>query len=203
MTKIKLCGISRLCDIETINELKPDYIGFVFVPHSSRRISAEKAAYPKTRLHCGIAAVGVFCDEDPKTIVQLLTEGTIDAVQLHGREDAAYIRRLRSYTDGLIIQAFRIDGREDLASVEASLADIVLLDSGTGGTGNAFDWNLVCDLSRPFFLAGGLRASTVCHAIETLHPYAVDVSSGIETDGKKDRLKMREFVQAVRNADAR
>lgn len=198
MTKIKLCGLSRPCDIEAANQLKPDYIGFVFAPKSKRYVSAEKAAELKALLSPEIKAVGVFVREDPETVARLLNTGIIDIAQLHGGENEEYIRRLRELTDKPVIQAFRIDGEEDIAAAQASSADLVLLDSGSGGTGTVFNWELIKHLQRPYFLAGGLGPGNVKDAVQALNPYAVDVSSGIETDGVKDRTKMEQFVAAVK-----
>ena len=200
MTKIKLCGLSRLCDIEVVNELHPSYIGFVFAPKSPRYVSPEQAAALKGALHPDIAAVGVFVKEQIEQIAALLEEGVIDMAQLHGGEDEAYIGRLRAHTDKPIIKAFRVDSGEDMKKAQESTADYVLLDSGSGGTGTAFDWRLLAQIERPYFLAGGLDASSVTEAVARWKPYAVDVSSGIETDGKKDPEKMRRFVEAVRSA---
>lgn len=201
MTKIKLCGLMRPCDIETANLLMPEYIGFVFAKNSKRYVSREQAAALKKMLHPDITAVGVFVDEDMKNIKALLDEGIIDAVQLHGREDEGYIRHLRSLTDKLIIKAFRVEDRNDIKRAQESPADYVLLDSDKGGTGTAFDWQLLPHIDRPYFLAGGLTADTVGEAVRRWQPYAVDVSSGIETDGHKDAEKMRAFVEKIRNPE--
>lgn len=198
MTKIKLCGISRVCDIEAVNELRPEFIGFIFAPKSRRYVYPERAAELKKRLDPGIQAVGVFVNERPETVAELLSAGIIDIAQLHGSESEADIARLRKLTGKPIIKAFRIDTIQDIAKAQASTADFVLLDSGNGGTGTAFDWTLVQNLHRPYFLAGGLGVHNVASAVEKLHPYAVDVSSGIETDGVKDQSKMAAFVSAVR-----
>ncbi|MGN0136602.1 phosphoribosylanthranilate isomerase [Anaerotignum sp.] len=198
MTKIKLCGLSRLCDIEAANRLNPNYIGFIFAPKSRRYIAPEKAAELKKYLHPDIQAVGVFVNEEPETVAALLESGVIDVAQLHGKEDEAYIKKLRSLTDKQIFQAFRIDTAEDIAAAENSSADDVLLDSGEGGTGTAFDWSLIQQIKRPYFLAGGLGVENVGDAVRMLQPYGVDVSSGIETDGKKDERKMKAFVDEVR-----
>lgn len=202
MTRIKLCGLSRLCDIETANKLKPDYIGFVFASQSRRYITYEQAAAMKRLLTPGICAVGVFADETPAGVADLLNRGVIDMAQLHGSEDEAYIRKLRKLTVKPIIRALRIKTAEDAAQAELSQADYILLDSGAG-TGTAFDWKLIENIKRPYFLAGGLDAENVPYGIKSLHPFAVDVSSGIETDGKKDYRKMAAFVAAVRKEDQR
>lgn len=200
MTRIKLCGLSRMCDIEAANKLKPDYIGFVFAPKSRRYITPEQAAEMKRLLDPGICAVGVFTDETPAGAAELLNRGVIDMAQLHGSEDEAYIRKLRKLTDRPILRAFQIKNGKDAAEAEQSQADYILLDSGAG-TGTAFNWDLIKNIKRSYFLAGGLDAENVPYGIKALHPFAVDVSSGIETDGKKDYGKMAAFVAAVRKED--
>lgn len=199
MTKIKLCGLTRPCDIETANILMPEYIGFVFAKNSKRYLNHSQAAALKKLLHPEIMAVGVFVDEDIGIIKALSEDGVIDAIQLHGREDEAYMKRLREITDKPLIKAFRVEGGEDLAKAQESTADYVILDSQSGGTGIMFNWNLLQQMSRPYFLAGGLDGKTVREAVGRWHPYAVDVSSGIETGGYKDADKMRAFIEAVRN----
>ena len=201
MTKIKLCGLSRECDIDAANELRPDLIGFVFAKKSKRYVPPETAAELKHRLVPEIRAVGVFVNEAPETVARLLNDGVIDAAQLHGSEDAAYIRRLRGFTDRPLIQAFRIASEADLRRAEASSADEILLDAGAGN-GRVFDWNLLLGAKRRYFLAGGLDPRIVRGAIRSLRPYGVDVSSGIETGGVKDPEKMAAFVAAVREESA-
>jgi len=201
MTKIKLCGLMRPCDIEAANALRPAYIGFVFAPGRRRYIPPEQAAELKKLLCPDIQAVGVFVREEPETVANLLNRGIIDLAQLHGGESADDIRRLRQLTDKELIQAFRVDTEEDIRRAERSLADHILLDSGKGGTGRSFHWELLREMERPYFLAGGLTPENVGHAVRTLSPYGVDVSSGIETDGKKDKEKMRRFVCAVKGKE--
>lgn len=198
MTKIKLCGLSRPGDIACANELRPEYIGFVFAKKSRRYISPETAAALRLTLDSAICPVGVFVNEPSENVAELLNGGVIDMAQLHGQEDEAYIRKLRSLTDKPLIQAFSIRCAEDAAAAARSSADYILLDSGGGGTGKHFDWSLTPDVSRSYFLAGGLSADNVAQAVIMAHPYAVDVSSGVETGGFKDTGKMRRFVQAVR-----
>lgn len=199
MTKIKLCGLSRPCDIEAVNKLKPEYIGFVFARESRRYVTPEQAARLKKQLHPDITAVGVFVNEQPEVIAGLLLEGTIDMAQLHGNEDENCIRQLRLLTDKPVIKAFRIDTEQDAVSAAKSSADYILLDSGSGGTGTVFNWKLLKNIKRPYFLAGGLSPDNIGQALEILTPYAVDVSSGIETTGFKDPDKMTAFVHAVRD----
>jgi len=196
MTKIKLCGITRNCDIDAVNEFKPDYIGFVFTKKSSRYITIEKAYELKKKLDNNILAVGVFVNEKISTIENIVSKGIIDIIQLHGDEDEIYIEKLRKLT---VIKAFSIKNRQDILLAEKSSADYVLLDAGSGGTGTNFDWKLARNIKRPFFIAGGLNANNIENAVKMLNPYAVDVSSGIETNGIKDKNKMYEFICKVRN----
>ena len=182
------------------NELKPEYVGFVFARKSSRYLAPEQAAELKKLLSPDIRAVGVFVDENPQTVAGLLNDGTIDMAQLHGVESGEYIKKLRQFTDKPLIRAFRIQSAADIADAGNSSADYILLDSGAG-TGSVFDWELVRNIRRPYFLAGGLSPDNVENAVNMLYPFAVDVSSGIETDGVKDKLKMAAFVAAVRKED--
>ncbi len=200
MTRVKICGLRRECDIAYANRLLPDYIGFIFAKKSRRYLTPETAAQLKARLDGRIKAVGVFVDAPAEEIAALAQAGTIDLVQLHGHEDAAYIRALRESVSLPLIQAFRVDTPDDLRRAEASATDYILLDNGAGGTGERFDWSLLQEMRRPFFLAGGLDADNAPEAIAQTHPFAVDVSSGVETDGVKDFEKMKAFVQVVQHS---
>ena len=200
MTKIKFCGLSRPCDIEAANELKPEYVGFVFYRKSRRYVTPEKAGELKSMLDSGIKAVGVFVDEPPEAIAALLRDGVIDIAQLHGGEDGGYIEKLRKLTGRPVIRAFIIETAQDAAEAARCPADYVLLDSGAG-TGDVFDWELIRDIDRPYFLAGGLSPENAESAVAMLRPFAVDVSSGIETGGLKDKAKMAAFAAAVRKGD--
>lgn len=201
MTRVKMCGMRRAEDIEAANRLMPEYIGFVFAPASRRFISLEEAAALRQALSPGIRAVGVFVDEDAETVARLLESGVIDIAQLHGNEDEAYITRLKARTGKPVIRAFRVKNAEDLRAAEASPADMILLDAGAGD-GKTFDWSMLSSVSRPYFLAGGLTPENTAEAVKRYHPFAVDVSSGIETDGFKDCNKMRAFMRAVREGDS-
>ncbi len=198
MTKIKLCGLFRPCDIDAANQLKPDYIGFVFAPKSKRYLSAQTASQLKKQLHPSIKAVGVFVEEMPSVIAELLNCDIIDLAQLHGKNASSTILQLRTLTEKPLIQAFQIETEEEIQAANLSPADYILLDSKFSGSGTVFDWNLLSKITRPYFLAGGLTAQNVSDAVKMFHPYAVDVSSGIETDGYKDKNKMTAFVQAVK-----
>ncbi len=201
--RIKFCGMRSLQDIETANDIGCDYAGFVFAKKSRRFVDEETAGQLKAALDPGIRAVGVFVDEEPQTVARLLNTGVIDIAQLHGSEDEAYVKELRRLTGNkTVIKAFRIASPENVRAVAESSADLVLVDAGAGD-GKVFDWVLLSELKRPYLLAGGLAPENVGDAISTLHPYGVDVSSGIETEGKKDPRKMRAFAEAVRKFDSK
>ncbi len=197
MTKIKMCGLSRIEDIEAANAIKPDYIGFVFAEISKRRVSALEASKLKSKLDPDIKAVGVFLDDKLDFVASMLNLGIVDVVQLHGSEDEEYIEKVRQITNKPIIKAFIIRSKEDVERAEKSTADYILLDGGKG-EGKVFDWSLLKNIKRPYFLAGGLNPGNASDAVKALKPYAVDVSTGIETDGVKDREKMTAFANAVR-----
>ncbi|MBP5185320.1 MAG: phosphoribosylanthranilate isomerase [Lachnospiraceae bacterium] len=202
MTKIKFCGLFRPDDIEYANELKPDYVGFVFAKRSRRSVTPELAELLKGMLNRGIETVGVFVDEPLENVASLLNSGVIDIAQLHGSEDEDYIRFLQKLTGKPVIKAFVIKREDGFAALEEAIkspADYILLDGGLGA-GKAFDWELIKGVDRPFFLAGGLTPENVATALEQLSPYALDVSSGIETEGIKDRAKMQAFMAAARRS---
>lgn len=157
----------------------------------------EKALELKQQLVRGIQVIGVFVDEIPERIIELLNNGLIDSVQLHGNEDEDYIKQLKQLTDKPIIKAFRIETARDIMRAKHCIADYIMLDSGAG-TGEVFDWKLIQCIERPYFLAGGLSSNNVNDAVRLLHPFAVDVSSGIETHEVKDKTKMAAFVASVR-----
>lgn len=197
MTKIKFCGLKRQEDIDFANSILPEYIGFVFAQKSKRYVPPEKADELKQRLDKKISAVGVFVNEEPETVAKLLNRGTIDLAQLHGSESEEYISKLRALTDKPIIKAFNVRDEQDIIAAQKSTANFVLLDSPIAGSGTSFDWELLKNFGRPYFLAGGLDPDNIFRAVRDLKPYAVDVSSGIETDGIKDFDKMKRFA-AVR-----
>ncbi len=198
MTKIKICGLFRECDIDFVNAAKPDYAGFIVnFPKSRRNVSPDMARILAKRLAPGIKAVGVFVDERPEVIAALAHSGAIAVVQLHGSENEEYIRKLRAVCDSPVIQAFRLNSTNDARRAAGSSADCVLLDGGRG-EGKKFDWSLAKDFPRPCFVAGGIDAENVGEVIEALRPFAVDMSSGVETDGVKDKRKIAAAVAAVR-----
>lgn len=198
MTKIKICGLKSMEDISYVNELKPDYIGFVFLKGRARYVSPKQAGSLRKELDISIPAVGVFVNEPVEQVAALLNDGTIQMAQLHGNEDETYVRTLRSICSSPIIKAFIIKTKEDVERALTFPCDYLLLDNGLG-TGESFDWSLLENIERPFFLAGGLHSENVKDAIHLIHPFAVDVSSGVETQGKKDYEKIKAFISAVRN----
>ena len=197
MTKIKICGLMTPQDAAFVNAVQPDFAGMILSPGFRRTVTRENAAAIREALDTAIPAVGVFVDADPADIAAYVNSGIIQTVQLHGHEDAAYIEKLRQMTDAQIFQAFRIRSAADVQQAEQSAADMILLDSGTG-TGRVFDWSLLSDIRRPYLLAGGLHPGNVAEAVAALHSAGVDVSSGVETDGRKDFAKIQAFVRAVR-----
>ena len=231
-TGIKICGMRRIEDIEAANACRPDFIGFILSPGFRRSVTPEAAEQLARRLAPGILKVGVFVNESVERVAS--AAGFLDLIQLHGKEDNAYIRDLRGQLmttndprghmattndprgrlmttndprGRLLIQAFRIRCANDLKRAMESEADYLLLDNGTG-TGEAFDWSLIRDAealkrgaaAKPWILAGGLGPDNVAEAVRRFRPFAVDLSSGAETDGWKDPEKMARCVQAVREA---
>ena len=198
--KLKFCGLTREADIRAANETRPDYIGFVFA-ESRRRVTDEQAARLRVQLAPGIQAVGVFVNDDPTHIAELANHGVIDLIQLHGGESAAYIRRLRTMTAAPVIYAVRVGTHEDIERVKPYSVEYFLLDTCTkdayGGSGKIFDWSLIGEVEKPYFLAGGLNESNIPRAMRT-GAYALDLSSGIETDGVKDAAKMRRVAALIR-----
>ena len=199
MTKIKICGLRRPEDIAYVNEAKPDFAGFIIdVPKSRRNVPQEKVRELTALLSPEILPVGVFVNAPMETILSLVTDGTLKAVQLHGQESQSYLEELKKQVAVPLIRAFSIRSPEDLTEAEKSPADFVLLDNGAGGTGETFDWSLLSSFDRPFFLAGGLRLENITEAVNRFHPYALDLSSGVETDGYNDKEKIIAAVAAVR-----
>lgn len=203
-TKIKICGLSRPEDIEAANRIRPEFIGFVFWEKSKRYVDPDTAAALRMILDPHIKSVGVFVDEPAEEVSYLLNRGIIDIAQLHGHEDEDYIDSLREMTDKPVMKAFQLKGESEeetrltLLQAKYSSADYVLIDSGMG-SGKTFDWDLLKNFDREYFLAGGLDEGNVAEAIRKTHCFAVDVSSNVETDGRKDEKKMAGFVDAVRS----
>lgn len=198
VTKIKLCGMFRPEDIGYANEVKPDFCGFILAEGFRRRILKEQAAEFRKALDSDIAAVGVFVNNSCEEVIAYLQEGIIQMAQLHGNETEEDIQYIKAVTGKPVMKAVKVTSRYDVEAWLDSFADYLLFDGGTG-SGVTFDWNALTDIDREFFLAGGLNAGNLMTAIDRVHPYAVDLSSGVETDGVKDLGKMREVVRLVRS----
>ncbi len=196
--RIKLCGMFREQDIVAVNAAEPDFCGFIVdFPESHRSLSSTGAARLAHDVRPDVFTVGVSVDAP---VARVGDNGSLfDVLQLHGHEDNGYIRHLRLRTRAPIIQAIQVLSEKDVERANRSAADMILLDSGHG-TGNGFDWSLINGMSRPFVLAGGLTPENVAQAVGELHPWGVDMSSGIETARLKDPEKIRAAVAAVRSA---
>ena len=162
-------------------------------------MSRERAAVLKALLSPEIRTVGVFVNARPEAAAACAGEGIIDLIQLHGQEDEGYLKALRELTDCPVIQAFSVKEAEDIRRAEESSADYILLDHGAGGTGKCFNWKLLSGLKRPYFLAGGLTPANVERAVRLYRPYAVDISSGVETDGVKDPIKIETCIRRIKD----
>ncbi|MGN0293857.1 MAG: phosphoribosylanthranilate isomerase [Lachnospiraceae bacterium] len=204
--KIKICGLCREEDIHFANEIQPDYVGFVFAP-SRRRVTVEKAQQLRLLLKPEIPAVGVFVNASEEEILEPVRRQVIQMIQLHGQESPDFVRKIREKTSLPVIQAVSVKSREDILRCRERNADYLLFDQGAGGTGKMFDWALLAGekgsdepekiIGKPFFLAGGISAQNVEEALVRFHPYAVDVSSSVETDGVKDFEKMKILTELV------
>lgn len=189
MAKIKICGLKRIEDIDYVNELKPDYIGFILTDGFKRSITAETAKTLKNRLNETIKAVGVFVNDDLEKINALISDGVIDLVQLHGSESPEYCAKINAP----VIKYFKPDMFNQIKDYET---DYFLFDSGTG-TGEVFDWSKIPKTDKPYFLAGGLNASNIPQAISEINPYCIDLSSSVETNGAKDYYKIKEIMECI------
>lgn len=200
MTKIKICGLFRSCDIEFVNEAKPDYIGFVFAK-SRRQVTKDKAKELRRLLDQKIISVGVFVNEKIEHIIELINEDIISVVQLHGQENENYIQTLKSKTSVPIIKAVKVTKGVDIIEAQKLPVEFLLLDQGEGGSGKVFDWTLASgiEIVKPFFLAGGMDIDNVEQGINELRPFAVDISSGVETNGVKDKNKINQIVRRIQN----
>lgn len=200
MTKIKICGLRRSQDIMMANRYKPDFAGFIIdFPKSHRSVMPEEVTKLGSLLTEEIPIVGVFVDQPVEKVISLLKDGTIDIAQLHGNESPEYIKQVQDATGCGVIKAFEVKSEADIDKACKSPADYLLLDQGKGG-GETFDWSLIKErLDKPWFLAGGLTVENLRQAIDTVHPWGVDISSGVETDGVKDEEKIQQVIRIVRN----
>ena len=216
--KVKMCGISKVETIPAIVDAKPDYMGLVFAP-SKRQVTVDQAKILVEELHRGYAkkygsdtehdkngtikTVGVFVNETVENLVTIANEANLDAVQLHGDEDEAFIQSLKERTNVEVWKAVQIRSAADVEKWIDSSADMLLFDAyhkdERGGTGEVFDWSSLDAFERPFMLAGGIDSTNVARAIRTVRPYGIDISSGIETNGVKDDEKITAFTKIVKS----
>ena len=213
MTKVKICGLLRVEDINYVNEVLPDYVGFIFAK-SRRQVKLDEAAKLINLLDKSIKTVGVFVDEEVDKVKEIAEKLSLNILQFHGKEDETYINQFNGFSTWKSV-AIKVDlnketyNREKYQKVLDSCnkynIEGILLDSSVkgaeGGTGVSFDWSLIpkLNINKKLILAGGLNPSNVRDAIDRVKPYAVDVSSGVETDGFKDFNKIKKFMEKVRN----
>lgn len=200
MVKIKICGLKRFDDIEYINKLRPDYAGFVFA-ESKRQVDVNHAYKLINKLDRNIKTVGVFVNEKVDEVLNIAMTLKLNVLQFHGDETMDYIKHFKNY---IVWKAIRVKSKSDIQKIDQYNVDAVLLDSFAidkyGGSGKKFDWDILKDfkINKPIILAGGLNVSNVEDDIKIVKPYAVDVSSGVETEGHKDFNKIKEFIEKVR-----
>lgn len=191
MVKIKICGLRREKDIEFINELKPDYAGFILTDGFRRSITISQAKRLKALLDENINAVGVFVNDDIEKINTLIRDKVIDIVQLHGTETPEYCEKINAP----VIKYFNPDSFDKTEKYET---DFFLFDSGTG-SGKVFEWDKIPETEKPFFLAGGINKENIKKAITDIRPYCIDLSSAVETNGVKDYNKIKEIMECIKN----
>ena len=192
MTKVKICGLSTVEAVETAVLAGADYIGFVFA-ESKRQVSLEQAQELAKRVTGKTKIVGVFVSPSLEDLEQAIAQVPLDIVQIHGTFDEALIPKISVP----VIRAIQLSNQEDQVS---SQADYLLFDAPEAGSGQTFDWDLLKDqkIQQDFFIAGGLTVDNVHQARETFQPYALDVSSGVETDGHKDIEKIKAFIEGAK-----
>ena len=201
MTKIKICGIRRLEDIEYLNELMPEYAGFVFA-NSKRRVDKAQAFNLINNLSKDIKKVGVFVDEDSLKVLEIAEELKLQVLQFHGHESQEYINKFKGYE---VWKALKINSIQSISEIKNYNCEKFLLDNSIAGSGESFNWELVQGKvdSSLIMLAGGLTNENVQKGIIQLKPFGVDVSSGVETDGFKEYKKIKEFIRKVRELHER
>lgn len=201
--KIKMCGLRRPDDIIYANEYLPDYIGFVFA-ESRRKVSGEEAKNLGAQLDPFIKKVGVFVNEPLRSLISISEEAGLDIIQLHGDEGEEYIKEVKHETGKELWKAVRVRMVKDIQEAQRLPADKLLLDSFSeesyGGTGKVMDFAVLdqADIRKPYFIAGGLTVENLPEILKKAEPYGIDISSGIETEGVKDREKMLKVIQCVR-----
>lgn len=197
-TEIKICGLTRLEDVIAVNRFGADYAGFVFYKKSKRYVDSYKAGELIELLRSDIKSVGVFLDEPIDSVISTARISGVEMIQLHGHESDEYVEYVKRTLGRPVIKAYKASEEDALEKAALSNADYVMIDSGAG-TGKKFDWSILKDFKRDYFLAGGLDPESVGEAIRLLDPFAVDVSSGVETDGIKDVVKIEKFIKAVKH----
>ena len=197
MSKIKFCGIKPDSDLDYINQLAPDYIGMVFVHKSKRVVTFEEAQKISQTLRPEITKVGVFVDAPESFIAKLVNHQIIQVIQLHGSENEATIRHYQQSLKIPVIKAFGIQTPDDVKKAIQSSADYLLFDYKVAGSGKTFDWRYIQEVKRDYFLAGGINSENLKDAL-SLNPYAIDLSSAIETNGRKDNQKMTTIINIMR-----
>ena len=201
-TKIKICGLTRKEDIQIANRYKPDFIGFVFA-EGRRKISFSTAESLRGELSKEIKVVGVFVNESLDSLQAIIKNNLVDLIQLHGDETASYLLKLKEITDKPIIKAIRTKSRDYIKSQLLLKSDYILFDSYKkglyGGSGIAFDYSMLPEINKPFFIAGGLNRDNILDYIVRTKPYGVDISSGVESNGVKDEGKIAEIIQMIRD----
>jgi len=208
MTLVKICGITTSADAHAAADAGADMLGFNFYRASPRYVSLELARSIIGELPDNVESVGVFVNEPLRDVIDAVYLTGISSVQLHGDEGPEYVDSLRKQCSVMVIKAFRVSDRRSLGTVADFKADAVLLDKYTpgefGGTGNTFDWKLAAEMTarvKQLYLAGGLNVQNVAEAIRHVHPFAVDVASGVESSpGKKDPNKLKAFIEAAKEA---
>lgn len=198
-TKIKICGLKRIEDVISVNVAEPDYCGFIFNVSGSRRsIGAEQLNILVDMLNPEIVPIGVFVNEKTDVILRIVRESGIRMVQLHGQENGEIIHTIQSKAQVPVIKAVSVRSKEDVRSAVLSPADYLLFDCGEGGTGQTFDWNLLEDIPRPYFMAGGIGTHNMEEVLRRFSPFALDVNSSVETDRQKDGKKILAAVRMLR-----
>ena len=202
MTKVKICGITHEVEISIMNELNPDFVGFVFASKSRHFIAPEHAGLLRSKLKRGIKTVGVFTNASLRNVALTMETAGLDMVQLHGDETAEYIAALREYIHCPIMKVVKVSKPIDADKAMYTTADYVMLDGGSAGSGKSFDWSLLGNMRRNFFLSGGLTPENIHEALRLEpKPFGLNVSSGVESNKIKDYRKVMKFILAVRDAN--
>ena len=200
MTKVKICGITREIEISIMNELMPDYVGFVFDTRNRHFISPERAGKLRAKLNKNIRSVGVFSNTSLENVALAVEVAGLNMVQIHGDETGEYVAALREYIHCPIMKVIKVSHPIDAEKAMYATADYVMLDGGSAGSGKSFDWSLLGSVRRKYFLSGGLTPENINTALHlSPKPFAFNVSSGVESNNIKDYRKVMKFILAVRD----